>query len=139
MPLRDVRCLACDRVEERFFHAREGIESLRCRACQSSVEQLPLSTTYGKMQTFPFTTTHLTGDSTPVTITDIGALRRLEKQYGVVVHAYSQEPGNPDSPRDLPVQRPGGRPYEGESLPQRAAEQRRTRRDGFLREVMRRG
>ena len=66
---------------------------------------------------FPYTTNHLTGDGKPCTVESLGHLRRLERTHGVNVSGFSQEPSNPDSPRDLPVGRPGGRDYDGPRAP----------------------
>lgn len=109
MPLRDFKCTKCDLFQERFFHSGSPIPFC---SCGGDLEMQPLTNTIlGKTGVFPFTSTHLDGHGTPITVENIGHLRSLEKKYGVSVHAFSQNPGNPDSPRDLPRQRPGGREY----------------------------
>lgn len=80
--------------------------------CEGELEMLPLSNSIiGKTGVFPFASPHINGLGTPVVVENIGQLRKLEKQYGVVLSAFSQNPSNPDSIRDLPRQRVGGRDY----------------------------
>lgn len=55
---------------------------------------------------FPYVHPHLTGEG-PVVVESLAHLRKLEKRYGVNVHAFSQD--SVDSPKKLPVFRPGGR------------------------------
>lgn len=55
---------------------------------------------------FPHVNPHLTGEG-PVAVESLSHLRKLEKQYGVVVHAFSQD--SVDSPGQLPDFRPKGR------------------------------
>lgn len=121
MPLRDFECSACDtEAEERFYLVKGGEITLpTCETCQSEMTMLPLSAgrIRGKTGVFPYTTTHLSGDGNPVTVESLGHLRQIERKYGVCVSGFSQEPGNPNSPRDLPLQRRGGRAYEGPRAP----------------------
>jgi hypothetical protein len=114
MPLRDFNCKACEiRGEEHYYQVRDGVESpVKCK-CGGIMEKGELSTSYAKTAIFPYTTTHISGDGKPVTVESIGHLRSLEKRYGVSVSGFSQNPNNPDSPRDLPEQRPGGEEYRG--------------------------
>jgi hypothetical protein len=112
MPLRDFHCPACDLDVEHYF-ARDPAEAV-CDQCHGPLLLLPLSfsrAAAGKTGVFPYTTTHLDGHGTPITIESLGHLRSLERRYGVVVHAFSQD--SVDSPRDLPRHRVGGRDYEG--------------------------
>jgi len=116
MPLRDFECGICEAVQERFYEVVAGVPSCpECEYCGSHhmvMRTLSAGHVRGKTAIFPYTTTHITGDGTPVTVGSLSQLRRLERQYGVNVSGFSQDPGNPDSPRDLPVGRPGGREYE---------------------------
>jgi hypothetical protein len=111
VPLKDFRCKACGKVDEHFFWPSAGAP-VSCE-CGGELEQLPLSAgTNRKTAVFPFTTTHLDGNGTPITVESLGHLRSLERTYGAVVHGFSNNPGNPDTPRDLPMGRPGGRESE---------------------------
>lgn len=57
---------------------------------------------------FPFTTTHVDGKGRPITVESLGHLRSLEKQYGVVFSAFSQNPSNLDPIKDPPRYRGWG-------------------------------
>lgn len=111
MPLRDFTCKQCGMKQERFFWATSGVPNC---TCGGDLEMLPLSElgAWRKTAVFPFTTTHIDGNGTPIVVEDIGHVRRLEKQYGVVLSAFSQNPNNPDHIQDLPRHRVGGREYE---------------------------
>lgn len=121
MPLRDFECVSCKSTPtELFYTVKQGEITLpTCESCGADLTMLPLSSghIYGKTGVFPYTTTHVSGDGRPVTVESLGHLRQLERKYGVCVSGFSQDPGNPDSPRDLPVGRPGGRAYEGPRTP----------------------
>lgn len=110
MPLRDFECVLCGAVQERYYQSMEKLPP--CSVCHGPLNPGELSTSFAKTGVFPYTTTHLTGDGKPVTIESLGHLRSLERQYGVVVHAFSNEPSNQSTPRDLPRHRPNGREYE---------------------------
>jgi len=110
MPLRDFTCTQCSKKQERFYWNAGAVPTC---ACGGSLDLLPLSNALpGKSAVFPFTSPHISGDGTPVTVESIGHLRQLERKYGVVLSAFSQNPNNPDHIRDLPRQRVGGREYE---------------------------
>lgn len=110
MPLRDFTCKQCGMTQERFYWASSGIPSC---TCGGELDMLPLSELGSRYRSgvFPFTSPHISGDGTPVTVESIGHLRKIEKQYGVVLSAFSQNPSNPDHIRDLPRHRVGGREY----------------------------
>lgn len=117
MPLRDWLCTSCDTVSERYYEVvdKEIITPIcTCNDKTSSMKMMPLNAgqILGKTAIFPYSTTHLTGDGKPITVSSLSQLRRIERQYGVCSTAFSQEPNNPDSPAELPVGRPGGREFE---------------------------
>lgn len=56
----------------------------------------------GKSAVFPFTTSHITADGHPVTVTDIVHLRKLEKDYGVVLPAFAKNEHDLDPIKDPP-------------------------------------
>jgi hypothetical protein len=117
MPLRDFKCLDCGAVEEHYYSSTTESKQT-CDKCGGATEKAPLSArAHRRSNIFPYTSTHITGDGKPVTITDIGHLRSLERRYGVCVSAFSQNDNNPDSPRDLPETRPGGEEYTGPRMP----------------------
>jgi putative FmdB family regulatory protein len=111
MPLYDYQCSQCGEEQERFSHGSGSVPS--CASCGGQLMRLPLrpSAVGRKTAVFPFTTPHLDGKGTPIVVESLGHLRSLERRYGVCVTAFSNNPGNPDSPRDLPRQRPGGRDF----------------------------
>ena len=111
MPLRDFACEVCGRTEERFYHA-QAREPLRCAGCGSDVLTMTANLASGRAKTgvFPF---DVQVDGQTIRVDDIGSLRRMERTYGVLATAFSQNPNNPDSPGELPETRPGGRAYEG--------------------------
>ena len=120
MPLRDFKCLVCDHETEMYYSVQDGKEIVSpCHKCGQAVKKTPnlRSGRYEKNGIFPYTTSHITGDGRAVTVESLGHLRTLEKRFGVNVSGFSQNPGNPDSPRDLPEGRPGGREYEGPRVP----------------------
>lgn len=127
MPLRDFCCLACGEVQERFFHAG----SVPACACGGVLEMQPLSAgTNRKTPVFPF---DVQVDGRTVRVDDIGGLRAMERQYGVMATAFSQDPSNPDSPTELPESRPGGHAYEGLRLRDYVAQRRADGRRAFIR------
>ncbi len=123
MPLRDFRCGTCGQVQERFYHATAEA-ALLCDRCQSpALEKLDLSAgSARKTAIFPYQVDF--GDGTKRTVDSLGHLRQLEKTFGVVSTAFSQEPSNPESPSELPRYRPNGRTYEGLDFPKHVREQR---------------
>jgi hypothetical protein len=109
MPLRDFTCKKCGKTQERFYWASKGIPDCECGGI---LEMLPLTNDVrGKTGIFPYTCTHVDGNGTPITIESLGHLRKVEKQYGVVFSAFSQNRNNPDHIRDLPRHKVGGREY----------------------------
>jgi len=123
MPLRDFACSHCGQEAEQYYH--HGLSAVvRCRRCGHPVEMQELSVgTSRKTGVFPFVSTSIDGMGTPVVVESLQHLRALERRYGVVATAFSQE--SEDSPRDLPEFRAGGRAYEGERPQQAYAERRR--------------
>jgi hypothetical protein len=107
MPLRDFTCQSCSKVQERFFWNTAGVPNC---ACGGELDLLPLSVGIpGKSDIFPYTTTHLDGKGTPITVESLGHARALEKKYGVVIHGFSNNKATEF--HDLPKQRVGGRGY----------------------------
>lgn len=109
MPLRDYQCNDCHESQERFY---SPAVTPRCRTCGGELTMLPLSARIPKTGTFPFSTTHIDPDGKPMIIESLGHLRHIEKEYGVVLSAFSQEPHNLDPIRDLPR-------YRGEDIKSR--------------------
>jgi hypothetical protein len=117
MPLRDFKCLSCEKVQERYYGFIDGEEDIpTCfdEDCGGQLEKQPLTASVPKTAVFPYTCTHVDGKGTPITVESIGHLRSLEKKYGVCFSEFSQNRSNPDSPRDLPEHRIGGEEYRGE-------------------------
>lgn len=106
MPLRDYVCTNCGQHQERFYWVSGELPECKCGG---KLDMLPLSTTYSKSRVFPFTTPHIDARGRPIVVEDIGHLRRLERQYGVVLSAFANEPSNPDNIKDPPQ-------YRGEEI-----------------------
>lgn len=103
--IRKFLCESCK--ESRAVYLSETASSPECcgQAMTAVVDGKPTKSTI-----FPYVTTHLDGAGTPITVDSLPHLRRLEKEYGVVVHGFSNERASEF--KDLPVQRPGGREFE---------------------------
>ena len=100
MPLRDFFCKNCDTTVEYYYSPAVHPS---CKTCGGSVEMTPnLASGRTKTAVFPFVTPHIDADGKPMTITDIGHLRQVERDYGVVLSAFSNEPSNSDAICDLP-------------------------------------
>lgn len=110
MPLRDFACKSCGAQQERFFWASSNVPACKCGG---ELDMLPLgaSGAFIKTSVFPYECPHVDGTGKPVMIESLGHLRRIEKQYGVVFSAFSQNRNNPDAIRDLPRHKVGGREY----------------------------
>jgi hypothetical protein len=108
MPLRDFTCKQCNARQERFYWASAGIPAC---TCGGELDMLPLDQlgTYRKTSIFPYDCPHVDGTGKPITIESLSHLRQVEKQYGVVFSAFSQNPSNPDHIKDLPQHRVAGR------------------------------
>ena len=115
MPLRDFKCPNCKLVEEQYYKTDHGVEEeLRCYSCGGILLKMPLSAGVNrKTACFPFDTPHVRGDGKTMTITDIGHLRQVERNYGVKLTAFSDNPSNwNDNSRDLPKYRPNAREHD---------------------------
>lgn len=110
MPLRDFVCEKCGTKQERFFWNAQPYPDCTCGGILS---MLPLSEmgSYRKTAVFPYDCPHVDGTGNPVRIESMGHLRQVEKQYGVVFSAFSQNPSNPDHIKDLPRHNVGGREH----------------------------
>lgn len=109
MPLRDFTCEKCGKQQERFFWNASATPDCDCGGI---LQLLPLSNVItGKTGVFPFTSPHISGDGSPVVVESMGHLRQIEKQYGVVLSAFSQNRNNPDHITDLPTHRVRGREH----------------------------
>jgi len=121
LPLRDFTCNACGRAQERFYQqvntyiaatnraivADEQTDPTYppCESCGGTLTVLPLAQPSRRYvgSVFPFTTNHVDPDGKPMTIENMGHLRAVEKQYGVVLSAFSQRSVNDMTPiKDLP-------------------------------------
>lgn len=124
MPLRDFTCSACGLEQERYFQqttthvsatndsivANEQTEPTYppCSTCGGTLSVLPLSQPSRRYvgSVFPFTTNHIDPDGKPMTIESMGHLRQVERDYGVVLSAFSKASNNDMSPiKDLPQYR----------------------------------
>lgn len=96
MPLRDYSCLGCDLQQERFYHSTEDPHSLTCKDCGSALGLLQRSDEGRRRFTgvFPFTTTHINANGTPMVIENMAHLRSVERQYGVALTAFHNEENN---------------------------------------------
>lgn len=121
MPLRDFECTVCAKQQERYFQQtnaymaatnREVVADEQtdpvyppCDACGGTLTVLPLSQPSRRYvgSVFPFVTTHVDPDGKPMTIENMGHLRQVEREYGVVLSAFSQRSINDITPiKDLP-------------------------------------
>lgn len=126
MPLYDYRCEDCGTEDERYVAVRALADEQYCRKCGYVATRQPYGNGVSrKTAVFPFTSTHIDGTGKPIVVESLGHLRRLESTYGVMATAFSQEPNNQDTPRDLPEFREGGRAFEGERPRDAYARQRK--------------
>lgn len=121
MPIRDFRCADCGAEQERIYQqvrthtavtnyavvADEQTDPVYppCATCGGTLTVLPLSQPSRRYvgSVFPFTTNHIDPLGKPMTIESMGHLRSVEKQYGVVLSAFSKANVNDISPiADLP-------------------------------------
>lgn len=121
MPLRDFICDSCGLRQERYFQQttthvtatnREIVANEQaaptyppCESCDGTLSVLPLSQPSRRFvgAVFPFTTTHVDPDGKPMTIESMGHLRAVEREYGVVLSAFSKASNNDLTPiKDLP-------------------------------------
>ena len=72
-----------------------------CPTCGATAE-MTLKGNRAPAATFPFTSKHITGDGTEVTVNSLYHMRQLEREYGVVLTHTGE-----DSPKDLPAFRGG--------------------------------
>lgn len=90
-----------------YFHANDQDKNtVKCPRCKR--QMTPEYHGVRHQNIFPFTSTHIDGQGTPITIESLHHMRKVEKQYGVVLTHTGE-----DSPKDLPKHRPGGREIEG--------------------------
>lgn len=80
--------------------------SVRCEKCGAELEigmfpfcrgrEVDHGPVPSKTSVFPFEARHVTPDGKPIVINDIAHLRKVEREYGVVLTAFSREKGNWD-------------------------------------------
>lgn len=89
MPLRDFSCASCGLQQERFYHVNQAPPP--CAHCEGQLQVLERSNEGDRRKSavFPFVTTHIDGKGRPIEVTDMGHLRRLEREYGVVLSEFS--------------------------------------------------
>jgi len=82
--------------QERFYHVpQEAPQYPACAQCGGTLTLLERSNEGGRFTSvFPFTTTHIDAKGRPITVESMGHLRKLEKEYGVVLSAFSNEVNN---------------------------------------------
>ncbi len=125
MPLRDFECAACGKQQERYFQQTSARISVTargslvtnvteeqtdpvyptCESCGGTLTVLPLAQDPRRYvgSVFPFTTTHITADGSPMVVENMSHLRAVERKYGVVLSAFSKASNNDLSPiQDLP-------------------------------------
>lgn len=97
----NLQCMDCHKG---FSHVHCSMYSIpSCPDCGGERRLAP-SGSQAASQMFPFTVPHV--DGKPMTITDIGHLRRVERDYGVVFSAFSKNNIKDLDPiRDLPTYR----------------------------------
>ena len=122
MPIRDFVCTVCMAEQERIYEVRDGEKLIpNCNNCRSkSTLEMTANlrtTRLAKTAVFPFTSTHIDQKGTPIVVESMGDVRRLERKYGVCMTGFSNNDNNLDTPKDLPMGRPGGREYQGDSVP----------------------
>jgi predicted nucleic acid-binding Zn ribbon protein len=106
VPLHDFKCLQCGLMQERFHHADPT--DISCATCSGRLELLERSDEGNRFKSavFPFVTKHIDSKGRPMTIESMGHLRQVEKDYGVVLSAFSNELNNSvDSIKDPPTYR----------------------------------
>lgn len=89
-----------------FLEADQHKNNFKCEKCGKDCET-SLGGAVADTKTFPFTTTHLDGNGTPIEVNSLYHLRQLEKQYGVAAMHNSEESGT----HELPQHRQGGRDF----------------------------
>lgn len=100
MPLYDYQCENCGAAAERYT-PRE-LQDVRCGGCGRVMTRLNFTGARAKTGVFPFVTPHIDADGRPMVIEDLGHLRRVEREYGVTLTAFSQNPSNPAHIQDAP-------------------------------------
>lgn len=105
MPLRDFSCVACGKDQERYYRSAEDTPTCACGGSLNMLERSDEGArrmkTYG-IAAFPFTTRHIDALGRPMQIESLSHLRQVERQYGVTLSAFSQNPSNPDAIPDPP-------------------------------------
>lgn len=87
-----------------FYLASDAHRNLtKCPRCARPIE--PKIGGHIRTATFPFTSTHIDGQGTPIEVNSLYHMRQIENKYGVVLSHDSEE-----SPKDLPTFR-GGADY----------------------------
>lgn len=92
-------CAACGPQGEHYIVSSRA--DYTCPQCGAPCEKQVL-TARPKSAVFPFVTPHVDGKGRPMVIEDIGHLRRVEREYGVTLTAFSQNPSNPAAIQDAP-------------------------------------
>jgi len=101
MPLFEYACTRCG-YEAEHYVPHSTSDAPGCAACGEPMVKLPPRTRLLSSSVFPFTTTHIDPLGREMTITSMDHLRRVERQYGVVLSAFSNDPSNPDAIKDPP-------------------------------------
>lgn len=99
----------CRHEFEVYRRIAERLDPAACPRCEATTENVFRPGGAPKTGIFPYVNPHLTG-SGPVVVESLAHLRALERRYGVVASAFSQNTSNQiDNIKNLPVYRPGGR------------------------------
>jgi hypothetical protein len=94
-----VVCPACNKIQDWLLYEHRELVCTGCRKPfkASIAERSPV---------FPFTTTHISGDGSPMVIENLAHLRRVERDFGVVLPAFSKSNVNDLDPiKDPPTYR----------------------------------
>lgn len=110
MPTYIRKCFACECEWEIVHVIADRNKPLKCPQCgKRTKENVPRSNGIKKTALYPFTSTHIDGLGTPITVNDFQHHKKIESQYGIALMHTSE-----DSPREsLPKHRVGGREFEG--------------------------
>lgn len=110
MPTYDIRC-SHEHLSEVQIPLCDFEKPIDCPTCGMPATRVLLPTGAAKSAIFPYTTTHLDGKGTPITVESLPHLRSLERIHGVKATAFSDHKSNWEDPlpqsRDLPQSRKG--------------------------------
>lgn len=89
MPTYAHQCSACSHEFDDWCSIAERNRPVDCPKCHADAPRVWRTNGVAKTGIFPYTTTHLDGKGTPITIESLSHLRSLERQHGVKATAFS--------------------------------------------------